>query len=511
MMLVTGGRPALEFTRVVVVGTGAAGLSALLHLAAAGVDCVAVTRGAATDSATSWAQGGLAAVWDASDSLDAHVADTLAAGAGLCDEAVVRDLVASAPGAISRLIEAGARFDRDASGDLDLHLEGGHSARRIIHADGDASGAEVERALWAALRRGLAGSRTRIREHTRLVDVLTDVDGRACGVRLLGADGGIVDLLADAVVLATGGIGQLWPVTTNPPVATGDGLAAAMRAGAQPRDLEFMQFHPTVLADPQSRQRGVLVSEAVRGEGAFLVDRTGARIMTGLHALGDLAPRDVVSAAIMASLRRSGEPHVLLDARAFGADVWERKFPGILELCRGRGVDPVTEPIPVHPAAHYSCGGVAATLDGRTSVPGLFAVGEVASTGVHGANRLASNSLTEALVAGDRVGRLLATGPLPHAGAPVERAAQATVAAAGLPGLKSAMQEHAFVERTEAGLREAAAVAAAMGSGPWAVDDASLTATNLRACAEALLAGAIARTDSAGCHRRLDHSERNAA
>lgn len=511
MMLVTGGRPALEFTRVVVVGTGAAGLSALLHLAAAGVDCVAVTRGAGTDSATSWAQGGLAAVWDASDSFEAHVADTLTAGAGLCDEEAVRDLVTSAPGAISRLIELGARFDRDTTGDLDLHLEGGHSVRRIVHAAGDASGAEVERALWTALRHGPAGSRIRLREHTRLVDVLTDAGGRACGVRLLAADGDVIDILADAVVLATGGLGQLWPVTTNPAGATGDGLAAAIRVGARTRDLEFMQFHPTVLADPQSTQRGVLVSEAVRGEGAVLVDASGARIMDRRHAWGDLAPRDVVSAAIMAHLRQSGEPHAFLDATSFGAAVWEQKFPGILALCRQRGVDPVSEPIPVRPAAHYSCGGVTATLDGRTSVPGLFAVGEVASTGVHGANRLASNSLTEALVAGDRVGRLLSTAPLPRGGTPMEREPGATVAAAALPALKSAMQEHAFVERTKIGLRRATAVAGGMTCGPWPVDDASLTATNLRECAGALLAGAIARTHSAGCHQRLDTIGRSAA
>ncbi len=505
MMLNAAPPVAVERTGVVVVGTGAAGLSALLHLADADIDCVAVTRGEVTDSATDWAQGGLAAVWDGSDSLEAHVGDTLTAGAGLCDEAVVRDLVASAPGAIRRLIGLGARFDLDADGTIDLHLEGGHSARRIIHADGDASGAEVERALWAALRRGLAGSRTTVREHTRLVDILTDRSHRACGVRVLAADGTVTDLLADAVVLATGGIGQLWPVTSNPRGATGDGLAAAMRAGVAVRDLEFMQFHPTVLADSAATSRGVLISEAVRGEGAFLIDGEGRRIMQGVHPLADLAPRDIVSAAIMEHLRRTGEPHAYLDATGFGRAVWVRKFPGILALCRGRGVDPIGAPIPVHPAAHYSCGGVAATLDGRTSLPGLFAVGEVAATGVQGANRLASNSLTEALVAGDRVGRLLAADALPTPGSPVARRVTGTTDPGSLPQLRQAMQEHAFVERSDSGLRDLSTLLGSLGLANAPVTDASLTATNLRLGAVALAAAATARTESRGCHRRSDH------
>lgn len=507
MRLVTEAPVATGHTGVVVVGTGAAGLSALLHLAAAGVDCVAVTRGRVTDSATDWAQGGLAAVWDDADTLEAHVADTLTAGAGLCDEAAVRDLVASAPGAIRRLIALGARFDLAPSGELDLHLEGGHSARRIIHADGDSSGAEVERTLWEALRSGLEGSNTTVREDTRLVDILTDANGRACGVRLLHADGAISDLLADAVVLASGGIGQLWPVTSNPTGATGDGLAAALRAGAVARDVEFMQFHPTVLADDAATERGVLISEAVRGEGAFLVDGLGTRIMEGRHPLADLAPRDVVSAAIMAHLGETGEPYAFLDATAFGAAVWEERFPGILKLCRGRGVDPIGSPIPVHPAAHYSCGGVAASLDGRTCVPGLFAVGEVAATGVQGANRLASNSLTEALVAGDRVGRLLTEGPLPRPGLPVDRPATATISSGAVAGLKQAMQRHAFVERSAHGLGQLSALLASLPGGGEPIADETLTATNLHLCAVALAAAAAARTESRGCHRRLDHPE----
>lgn len=490
-------------TDVVVVGTGAAGLSTLLHLAAADVDCVAVTRGAVTDSATAWAQGGLAAVWDGADSLDAHVADTLTAGAGLCDEAAVADLVASAPGAIRRLIRLGARFDRDEAGELDLHLEGGHSARRIIHADGDATGAEIERALWAALSRGLAGSRTRIMEGTRLIDVLTDADGRACGVRLLDADGRVGELLAGAVVLATGGIGQLWPVTSNPPGATGDGVAAALRAGATVRDLEFVQFHPTVLADGAAEERGVLISEAVRGEGALLVDASGRRIMDGVHPLRELAPRDVVSAAIIEDLARTGAPHAFLDATFFGSQKWERHFPGILALCRQRGIDPVLDPIPVHPAAHYSCGGVAANLHGQTSVSGLYAVGEVAATGVQGANRLASNSLTEALVAGDRVGALLSGGAR-GAGAPASRAASDVVGADAVPRIKAWMQREAFVSRTADGLAELRRALAGMTGTAGVVDDATLSATNLHTVATVIAATASERTESRGCHRRAD-------
>ncbi len=494
-------------TDVVVVGTGAAGLSALLHLAAAGVDCVAVTRGAVADSATAWAQGGLAAVWDDADTVEAHVADTLTAGVGLCDADAVTDLVSSAPDAIHRLIELGALFDRDATGDLDLHLEGGHSARRIIHADGDATGAELERALWAALSRGLAGSRTRVLERTRLVDVLTDADGRACGVRLLDADGEVSELLAGAVILATGGVGQLWPVTSNPPGATGDGVAAALRAGAEVRDLEFIQFHPTVLADGAAEERGVLISEAVRGEGALLVDDAGRRIMDGVHPLGELAPRDVVSAAIIAHLERTGAPHVWLDATFFGRDRWAHHFPGILALCRGRGVDPVTELIPVHPAAHYSCGGVAADLHGRTSVPGLFAVGEVAATGVQGANRLASNSLTEALVAGDRVGALLAAGAGRVAGEPTPRAVLNAVDPSAVPGIRAWMQREAFVSRSAEGLGALRAALDAVPRVAGPVDDATLTAANLHTVATVIAAAAAERTESRGCHRRTDHPD----
>lgn len=496
-------------TRVAIVGSGAAGLSAALHLADAGVPALLVTRAGLTDGATTLAQGGLAAVWDAADSVAEHVADTLIAGAGLCNPDAVRQLVEGAPEAIRRLIALGAQFDRDATGAYDLHLEGGHHQRRILHAGGDASGAEVVATLARALGRAASGT-VQVAEGLRAVDVLLDHAGAACGLTVRQADGTIGEVLADAIVLAAGGVGQAWGFTTNPGVATGDGLAMAYRAGAAVRDVEFVQFHPTLLAVPRrpGDDRDVLVSEAVRGEGAFLVDAAGARVMAGVHPLADLAPRDVVSAAMADHLARTGEPHLFLDARHFGAAVWQEKFPTILALCRARGVDPVTELIPVHPGAHYHCGGVLADLDGRTTVPGLYAVGEVASTGVQGANRLASNSVTEALVAGDRVGALLAAslapGSLRAVRRPVARPFARLADPAGVPRLRQLMDAHVGVLRTAEGL--AAALDGWSGAPEAGVlDDATLDATNLATVAELVATAALTRTESRGCHRRADH------
>ncbi|HEX2856648.1 MAG TPA: L-aspartate oxidase [Propionibacteriaceae bacterium] len=499
---------------VVIVGTGAAGLSVLRPVALAGLRVEVVTRGALTDSATDWAQGGLAAVWDASDTLSAHVDDTLVAGAGLCDADVVAEVVAAAPDAIRDLAALGARFDLAADGDLDLHREGGHSARRIVHAGGDASGHEVERTLSAASRLLLRDG-VRVSENSRLVDVLTDDAGGACGVRVLGDDGVVGEILAPAVVLATGGAGQVWSMTTNPAVATGDGIAAALRAGAEVRDIEFTQFHPTLLwVAPDQRipgDRGVLISEAVRGEGAVLRDADGRRVMRGVHPQEDLAPRDVVSAAMHAHITRFGLDHLLLDATGFGAEVWEHHFPSILRLCRERGVDPVTEPIPVRPGAHYLCGGVAADLDGRTSVPGLYVVGESAATGLHGANRLASNSLIEAVIAGDRCGRLLASQRRPgRAGRPAARRWAPLVAAGELDVVRDTMDAFAGVSRDAEGLaRAASALERATTTG--VLSAGSLDATSVHTVATAVVLAASARTESRGCHRRSDHPEPQSA
>lgn len=500
-----------DAAQVVVIGSGAAGLATTVELATAGVDTLVVTRGDVTETATDWAQGGLAAVWSDEDSLGLHVTDTLTAGAGLCDPDAVWDLVSSAPEAIERLIDLGARFDLDAAGAYDLHLEGGHRARRILHAGGDATGREVQRTLSAALHAAVLNreSSIRVRTHTRLVDILTDAVGTACGVRVIDEKGRIGEISSPAVVIAAGGIGQLWSLTTNPSVATGDGIAAALRAGAAIRDIEFVQFHPTILAVPAEHRRphdrGVLISEAVRGEGAVLIDGTGARVMQGLHPLADLAPRDVVAASMEAHLVRTGEPHLFLDATHFGPETWASHFPSILAMCRDRGVDPVTEPIPVRPAAHYLCGGISADLQGATTVPGLYAVGEVAATGVQGANRLASNSVTEGLVAGERLGALLVGDRFGWStSAWVRRDVAPLTDPAALEDLRRATDVGVAVQRTDQGLRAALST---LGGLPATEEfgHEALDAENLRTVGTLVATAALLRTESRGCHRRADH------
>lgn len=490
---------------VLVIGTGAAGLNAAVGLAEAGIDTIVMTKTVLGGGSTAWAQGGLAAVADPADSLEQHIEDTLEAGAGLCDPEVVAELVAAAPGAIAELVVRGAQFDRDVDGTLALGLEGGHRARRIIHAGGDASGAEVSRALSALVHGLRDAGRLRVIEHTIGVDALLDHTGRVRGVTTLSSHGpGIIE--ADAVVLATGGIGQLWHATTNPSTSTGDGLALALRAGAVVRDVEFMQFHPTLLAESGDTSRGVLVSEAVRGEGAILRTLDGAPVMTGVHPLGDLAPRDVVSAAMQQQMLRDGVDHLLLDGTALGADMWDRHFPTIQALCRERGVDPVTTAIPVRPGAHYHCGGVAADLDGRTSVPGLHAIGEVAATGVQGANRLASNSLTEALVAGSRVAARLIAGidtPTGSYGEPEPLAAPEIVE------LGRWMSRDASVLRTGPDLTALAARLDGLTAGAPATTIAQAEAANQLLSARAVVTAAMTRTESRGCHRRADHPDRD--
>ncbi|MEV1019707.1 L-aspartate oxidase, partial [Streptomyces sp. NPDC050264] len=389
---------------VVVVGSGVAGLTAALRCEAAGLTTVVVTKARLDDGSTRWAQGGIAAALGDGDTPEQHLDDTLVAGVGLCDEEAVRTLVTEGPDAVRRLIATGAHFDETPEGELDLTREGGHHRRRIAHAGGDASGAEISRALVEAVRaRGLHTV-----ENALVLDLLMDADGRTAGVSLHvmgeGQHDGVGAVLAPAVVLATGGMGQVFSATTNPHVSTGDGVALALRAGAEVSDLEFVQFHPTVLflgADAEGQQP--LVSEAVRGEGAHLVDADGVRFMVGQHELAELAPRDIVAKGITRRMQERGTEHMYLDGRHFGADMWEHRFPTILAACRAHGIDPVTEPIPVAPAAHYASGGVRTDLRGRTTVPGLYACGEVACTGVHGANRLASNSLLEGLVYAERI------------------------------------------------------------------------------------------------------------
>ena len=492
-------------TDVVVVGSGAAGLMTAVALADAGRAVTLVTKGQLGDGSTAWAQGGLAAVLGSDDDAALHVTDTLVAGAGLCDEGAVRTLVAEAPAAVATLQALGARLDLGPHGDPALTREGGHSRDRIVHAGGDASGAEVTRTLVGALR----AHGVEVLEHTVALDALRSSDGRVVGLRIARVDAGALiehtELRARAVVLATGGYGQVYAAASAPPGTTGDGLALALRAGAEVADVEMVQFHPTVLwTGPGATGQQTLISEAVRGEGAVLVDGSGRRIMVGAHPLADLAPRDVVSATIAAHLEATGEQHVQLDATALGAEFLARRFPGILRACREAGFDLTREPVPVAPAAHYTCGGVLADLDGRTGVPGLHAVGEVACTGVHGANRLASNSITEGLVAARRCADLLAA-ELPPPGEPVDGpAGTAFVGPAARATVTAAMTRYAGVLRDGDGLRRLAGVLAASPRSDGPLDLAALEATALHTVATVVSAAAVARTESRGAHRRAD-------
>ena len=396
------------FADTLVVGSGVAGLRAALAAAEFG-EVIVLAKGELDKSNTAWAQGGIAAVLADDDSTEHHVSDTLAAGAGLCVPETVRTLVDEGPREVEHLVALGMRFDRDAAGALALTREGGHSRRRIVHTDGDATGRELSRALLAACR---AHPRIRLFDRCFALDLLTAGTAPRGSDRVLGAithhpKYGLQIIWSRATVLASGGIGQIWRETTNARIATGDGIAMAWRAGAAVADLEFVQFHPTALYVAGAGRS--LISEAVRGEGAHLVDRAGRRFMEGRHPLAELAPRDVVSRGIVEHLAETQDPNVFLDARALGTEGFRARFPGLFELLKGYGIDPGTTPIPVMPAAHYTIGGVWTDLDGRTNVPGLFAAGEAACNGLHGANRLASNSLLEGLVFGRRAGIAAAT------------------------------------------------------------------------------------------------------
>ncbi|WP_055599528.1 L-aspartate oxidase [Streptomyces aureus] len=508
---------------VVVVGSGVAGLTAALRCTAAGLRAVVVTKARLDDGSTRWAQGGIAAALGEGDTPEQHLDDTLVAGAGLCDERAVHVLVTEGPDAVRRLIATGADFDKTADGEIALTREGGHHRRRIAHAGGDATGAEISRALVEAIRdRGV-----RTIEHALVLDLLTDAEGRTAGVTLHvmgeGQHDGVGAVHAPAVVLATGGMGQVFSATTNPAVSTGDGVALALRAGAEVSDLEFVQFHPTVLfLGAGSEGQQPLVSEAVRGEGAHLVDADGVRFMIGQHELAELAPRDIVAKAITRRMQEHGTENMYLDARHFGAEMWEERFPTILAACRSHGIDPVTEPIPVAPAAHYASGGVRTDLRGRTTVPGLYACGEVACTGVHGANRLASNSLLEGLVFAERIADDVIAAAPRVAGTPVPHAAPVTLplpVAGARTRIQRIMTAGAGVLRSEASLREAAEALDALHSDALAggTDDTkagepgvdSWETTNLLCVSRVLVAAARRREETRGCHWREDHADRD--
>jgi L-aspartate oxidase len=488
--------PAAGRFDAVVVGSGLAGLMTALELQPRSVALVSYrSLGELTSSA--WAQGGIAAAVGDDDSPALHAADTVAAGAGLVERRVAARLAADAPHAIERIVSLGVRFDRTDATHYALGREGAHSRRRILRAGGDATGAELMRALVAAVRRAESIVPW---EGARALEVVTDREGRAAGVVVRRADGSVERIAASAVVLATGGLGGLYRYTTNPPASRGAGIALAVRAGARLADLEFVQFHPTALDvddDPLP-----LVTEALRGEGALLVDESGARVMEGVDPALELAPRDVVARRVFA-LRQSGR-RVFLDARSLGERLLQR-FPTVFAACLAHGIDPRVRPIPIVAAAHYHMGGIAVDLKGRTDVAGLYACGEVAATGVHGANRLASNSLLESVVYPERIARDIAARREPRAD-PVPEAAAAPPYVAPRDDEWRALREEMYanvgVERDEPRLRRALATfrRLARTTGSEEVRDAAAVA--------ALVAqSALRRRETRGSHVRLDHPE----
>src|SRR3954465_9707375 len=482
-------------TRFLIIGSGVAGLHTAWR-ASQTDDVLAATKRSLFDSATAYPQGGIAAALGAGDSPELHRKDTLAAGAALCDAAAVQVLVEEGPTRVRELQTAGARFDLGADGKLKLGREAAHSRNRIVHAHGDQTGAEVARALSARVQES---DRIAVFEKTRVLDLIVD-RGRCCGVRASIA-GRAVEILADATVLATGGCGQVYRYTTNPQVATGDGFAIAHRAGVKLADMEFVQFHPTALDTPENPLQ--LISEAVRGEGATLVNEEGERFMLKKHRLAELAPRDVVAREIFRE--KAGGRRVWLDARMLGP-TFETRFPGIFAICRARGVDPSRDLIPVTPAAHYMMGGIVTDLRGRASMSRLYACGEVSRTGVHGANRLASNSLLEGLVFAERVARdmidakKLAAVPRKKTwDVPALRDRGAAQVAAD--SVRQVMWDHCGIDPTAKGLR--------LGLSKLAEIDSRLPVgateeTNMVQTSRLIAEAALLRKESRGGHYRSD-------
>ncbi|MFN2607693.1 MAG: L-aspartate oxidase [Acidimicrobiales bacterium] len=495
--------PGADGLDLLVVGSGVAGLSAAIEAASVlGLRVGVLSKGELSQSATRWAQGGVAAALAGdADSTDLHLADTLAAGAGLCHPDAVRALVDEGPGRVNDLIALGAVFDRDPTGVLALAREGGHSVPRVVHAGGAATGAEIERALVAAVRATAAA----VMERWFAADLV--VEGGQCrGVVAVDREGRHHSVRATHTLLACGGAGQLYAVTTNPGEATGDGVAMALRAGVAVADPELVQFHPTALHHPQMPRP--LLSEALRGHGALLRDARGRRFVD------ELAPRDVVSRAMAARMADQGVPHLWLDAtplEAFGL-----RFPTIAAALAEAGLDPATEWLPIAPAAHYFVGGVLTDLDGATSLPGLWAAGEVAATGVHGANRLASNSLLEGMVFAARVVEAVARGANGPSPTGVmgdllsERVirVRSALPAAGPPGLDVAKRrerlQHAMT--ASAGVvRDAASLAGIdLPPAPSVDGGPALELANLASVAGAVVAAAAAREETRGCHTRSD-------
>jgi L-aspartate oxidase len=505
-----------RFTDVLVIGAGIAGLRAALEVPS-DLSVLVVTKDRVTESNSSYAQGGIAGVRSPEDTFENHVEDTLVAGDGLCDRAVVELVVHEAPNQIEKLIAFGTKFDEE-NGQLALTREGGHSHRRIVHALGDSTGFEMMRATIATAR---TAPNIRIWDDTFTIDLLTH-DGQCCGAVVARNGMGKFLIWAKQVVLASGGCGMVYRETTNPPVATGDGMAAAYRAGAELRDMEFMQFHPTVLYVAGSAR--YLVSEAVRGEGAHLRDVNGERFMPAADPRAELAPRDVVARAIFRTMERTQHPNVYLDLSHLDPALVLHRFPGINRVCKSFGLDITKDRIPVRPGAHYMVGGVTVDQHGRTTVPGLWAAGEVTSSGLHGANRLASNSLIEGLVYGTLCGRgaadAIRTMPRDMAAFPIRSAIPLAEEDARLDvadltaSLRSLMVRKMGIVRDRGRLLEAkedlrfwcryALSREFDGKAGWELQ-------NLLTVARLMIAAALARDESRGTHFRSDFPARDDA
>jgi L-aspartate oxidase len=493
-----------------IIGSGVAGLRAALGLVDAG-RVIVLTKADAQESNTGYAQGGIAVALGADDSPALHAADTIAAGDQLCDADAVRVLVEDGPRYVEQLVEWGARFDRDEHGRLALGREAAHSVRRVLHAR-DATGREIGRVLWA---RVAADSRIQVLEDAQAVSLLTR-DGACVGASFVTSDGALREVRATRTLLATGGAGQVFRETTNPPVATGDGIAMAFDAGARVADLEFVQFHPTVLHVPDAPR--FLLSEALRGEGGVLLNASGERFVSRYEPAGDLASRDLVARAIVREMDRTGGGVYLSMADVDAAYV-RRRFPTITAACARAGLDLATDRVPVSPAAHYVMGGVQTDLDARTSLAGLFAAGEVACTGVHGANRLASNSLLEGLVFGARAAEAMRQMSAPAEWlVPAERLATSSTGRQPTPQIeivRDVMWRQVGLVRTAAGLADAVQRLAAWRCG--LIGDAAGGAGDLRRLRAARLVtvglliahAALRREESRGAHFRSDFPARD--
>ena len=493
---------------VIVIGSGVAGLTTALNLRSSNLSVLLVTKAKIDEGSTKWAQGGIAAALGPGDTPDQHKKDTLIAGAGLCDTDAVDVLVTEGPEAVRKLIARGAVFDKSESGEIALTREGGHLRNRILHAGGDATGAEVSRALLAAVN---DDEGIEVIENALAIDVLKTDNGAVCGVTLhvigAGSRDGVGRALARAVVIATGGLGQVYAQTTNPSVSTGDGVALALRAGAEIADVEFIQVHPTVLwRDDSLSGQQPLISEAVRGEGAVLVNDKGVHFMADKHQQGDLAPRDIVAIEIFKEMKESNSPHVWLDATK--VQEFSARFPTIFASCIENGIDPRKQMIPVSPASHYSSGGVKVDLKGRTSIPGLYACGETACTGAHGANRLASNSLLEGLVFGTRISTDIVENIVDQGKPSEEQSQEFLLNPAIKMTLQLAMSQGAGVMRSAQSLKETLLTLNQLST---RTSDApcieAWEVSNLYLLATAIARAALEREETRGSHWRSDFPE----